>query len=117
MSELDSPPPAAVVGELHAGIVKSRRYIGRRIVIEARDTDEQLLLLKGRWRSTLDELSPRELEVAQRYARGDTYAVIARERGVAPSTVRNQLYRVFRKIHVNNKTELAMRLFESSGAA
>jgi DNA-binding NarL/FixJ family response regulator len=35
---------------------------------------------------------------------------IARELGSSPNTVRNQIYAVFRKAGVSNRTELALRV-------
>ena len=96
---------------LRAGIARSRRYTGVRVVIEVHgDTVGQLLLLEARQRSALDDLTPRELVVARRYARGETYIEIAQALSVAPATVRNQIYRLYRKLDVNNKAELVHRL-------
>ena len=66
--------------------------------------------------SSLDTLSPREREIAQRYARGETHALIASALALAPATVRNHLARCYRKLTVNNKYELALRLQSLSGA-
>lgn len=58
----------------------------------------------------VDELSPREHDIATRYAQGKTHAAIALELGLSPATVRNHIARCFRKLSVNNKAELIMRL-------
>lgn len=58
----------------------------------------------------VDELSPREYDIATRYAQGKTHAAIALELGLAPATVRNHIARCFRKLSVNNKAELVLRL-------
>jgi DNA-binding CsgD family transcriptional regulator len=55
-------------------------------------------------------LSNREREVANHYAQGQTYAEISVMLGLAPATVRNLISRAFRKLDVNNKAELALRL-------
>lgn len=60
--------------------------------------------------SAVDSLSPREGDIATRYARGATYAAIALALGLAPTTVRNHIANCYRKLAVNNKTELAMRM-------
>lgn len=73
------------------------------------------ITLKGRFRyleiratSPLDRLSPREREIAQRYARGETYTAIARALAISPATVRNHLAHCYRKLAVNNKAELSL---------
>jgi DNA-binding CsgD family transcriptional regulator len=60
--------------------------------------------------SAVDSLSPREHEIAMRYARGQSHAVIATAVGLSPSTVRNHISRCYRKLAVNNKIELSLRL-------
>ncbi|MGO1118453.1 LuxR C-terminal-related transcriptional regulator [Rhodovibrionaceae bacterium A322] len=51
-------------------------------------------------------LSPRELEIAQAYASGDTYQRIAERLFIAPSTVRTHLATIYRKLEVSSKLEL-----------
>lgn len=60
--------------------------------------------------SPLDHLSPREREIAIRYAKGETYAGIASALGLSPATVRNHIANCYRKLAVNNKAELVVRL-------
>jgi len=60
--------------------------------------------------SVLDRLSAREREIATRYAQGATYAEIAVGLGLSPATVRNHIARCFRKLAVNNKAELVLRV-------
>lgn len=57
-----------------------------------------------------ETLSPREIEIANAYARGDTYQAIARWLGIAPSTVRTHLSTIYRKLEVSSKLELRERL-------
>jgi DNA-binding CsgD family transcriptional regulator len=52
-------------------------------------------------------LAPREHQVAQLAANGRTNRAIASELGVAPETVKQTLKRVFRKVSVGSRTELA----------
>lgn len=52
-------------------------------------------------------LAPREHQVAQLAANGHTNRAIASELGVAPETVKQTLKRVFRKVSVGSRTELA----------
>jgi DNA-binding CsgD family transcriptional regulator len=64
--------------------------------------------------STLDSLSPREREVVDRYARGETYAEIASALALSPATIRNHIANCYRKLAVNNKAELAGRMLQTA---
>ncbi len=67
----------------------------------------RLLEIKTLKRTALDNLSPREREIAQRFARGETHVDIAQALTLSPATVRNHLAKCFRKLAVSNKIELA----------
>lgn len=56
------------------------------------------------------KLSERELMIAERYAEGETYKRIAAVLHIAPSTVRNHLAAVYRKLDVSNKSALNREL-------
>ena len=60
--------------------------------------------------TALDDLTEREVDVISRYALGKTYSEIAKELAISPATARNHISRCYRKLSVNNKTELLMRL-------
>lgn len=55
----------------------------------------------------LDRLTAREREIVFAVAQGLSFKQAARKIGVAPSTVANHLYRVYRKLGVYSRTELA----------
>lgn len=55
----------------------------------------------------LDRLTAREHEVVMAVSQGLSFKQAARKIGVAPSTVANHLYRVYRKLGVSSRTELA----------
>ena len=57
--------------------------------------------------SPLDLLSPREQEVMQAITRGLSFKEAAREIGVASSTVSNHLYKIYRKLNISSRSELA----------
>lgn len=59
---------------------------------------------------TSSELSQRELQIAKTYASGANYQEIARDLGIAPSTVRTHLTAIYRKLEVSSKLELSTRL-------
>jgi DNA-binding CsgD family transcriptional regulator len=54
-----------------------------------------------------DDLSNREMEVAQAYAVGQSYKEIARDLGISPTTIRSHLRTVYGKLAVTSKIELA----------
>lgn len=56
--------------------------------------------------TALERLSPREREVAELSASGLTYKDVARHLGTSPSTVRNQIARIYEKLDVSSKAEL-----------
>ncbi len=60
--------------------------------------------------SPLGNLSPREREIATHYATGETYADIAVALELSPATVRNHIANCYRKLAVNNKAELVVRM-------
>lgn len=53
-----------------------------------------------------ESLSPREMEIAQGYADGETYHVIANRLCIAPSTVRTHIATIYRKLEVSSKLAL-----------
>ena len=55
----------------------------------------------------LDRLTAREREIVYCVAQGLSFKQAAKKIGVAPSTVANHLYRVYRKLGVCSRTELA----------
>lgn len=55
----------------------------------------------------LDRLTAREREVVMAVSQGLSFKQAARKIGVAPSTVANHLYRVYRKLGVGSRAELA----------
>lgn len=70
----------------------------------------QLLFLRLRPQSPLAQLSPREREVARMYGCGASTKVIAAELGLAPTTVRNFVQRIYQKLSVGDKAALASML-------
>ena len=66
----------------------------------------------------IDQLSPRELQVAEHAAQGESNKQIADRLGLSEHTVKNYLFHVFEKLGVSNRFELLFLLFkECNGAA
>ncbi len=52
-------------------------------------------------------LTPRQLEVARRYATGASHKEIASDLSLSPATVRNHLQQIFQRLDVHSRSELA----------
>lgn len=59
----------------------------------------------------LDRLTAREREVVYAVAHGLSFKQAARKLGVAPSTVANHLYRIYQKLDLSSRTELAKLVY------
>lgn len=73
-----------------------------------------LALMEISPRSPMDVLSPREREVAMRFAAGASYKEVASALGLAPATVRHHLRTVYGKLSISDKTDL-VKLAGASG--
>jgi two-component system nitrate/nitrite response regulator NarL len=60
----------------------------------------------------IDQLSPRELQVAERAAQGESNKQIADRLGLSEHTIKNYLFHVFEKLGVSNRFELLFLLFK-----
>lgn len=76
---------------------------------------EDLLLVTIWPAGPLDRLTAREREIVYCVAQGLSFKQAARKIGVAPSTVANHLYRVYRKLGVYSRTELASLVHPQPG--
>lgn len=65
----------------------------------------------------LDRLTEREREIVFAITQGLSFKQAARRIGVAPSTVANHLYRIYRKLDVNSRTELATLVYPQDSEA
>jgi DNA-binding CsgD family transcriptional regulator len=66
----------------------------------------KLYLLHARRAMPLDELSPREQEIARALSAGKTFKTVARQCGIAVSTVANHASRIYRKLGIYRREEL-----------
>jgi DNA-binding CsgD family transcriptional regulator len=99
--------PEALLPALHDA--RPVRLGHQRLAVETRGGYRYLEVTGA---GVLDGLTAREREIVERYAQGETYAVIAAGLGLSPATVRNHLAHCYRKLAVNNKAELARRVFQ-----
>lgn len=84
-------------------------WFGRRLVAARRSVGD-MYQVELRPRAPGDCLTPRERAAAQAYGRGASYKAMARELGLAPSTVRHYLRNAYTKLGVTDKAALARRL-------
>ncbi len=92
-------PPARIldaIREVHAGGSPMSAHIARKVVASFH-------------RASGTGLSHQEREVLAGLSRGQTYAAIAQEMGIAIHTVRNYIRRIYEKLQVHSRTEAVAR--------
>lgn len=98
--------PHAVHESMRSGALK---FVGEEIVVCMSQLND-LLLLRARPKLAADELSLRELEVAQKFAAGADYKTIAQELCVSPSTIKGHLNKIYTKLGINEKASLVAEI-------
>lgn len=94
------------IEELHRGGAPMSGQIARLVVASFRKP--------GKRAATPDEeLSSAEVQVLTLLARGLLYKEVAEQMGVAQGTVRTHIWHIYRKLHVNNRTEAVLKSFHS----
>jgi DNA-binding NarL/FixJ family response regulator len=104
---LKKTPPAEIitaVKELHAGGSPMSAPIARKLVTIFQQQQPTVTPAAA-------VLTPREKEVLELTAKGLLYKEIADKLGIGFGTVRQHLYRVYEKLHVQNKTEAINKVF------
>lgn len=89
----------------HLMETKGGPHVGRCIVAKSIQAGEAVLL-QVRWKRPADELTARESEIAEGFARGMTAKQVARELGVSPETIRSHLAVIYKKLRVKNQTQM-----------
>ncbi|WP_281559641.1 helix-turn-helix transcriptional regulator [Thalassomonas sp. RHCl1] len=67
----------------------------------------ELIIVSLRPLGPLDQLSKREQEIVEFICKGLSFKEVAKSLSLAPSTVSNHLYRVYDKLGISSRTELA----------
>lgn len=84
---------------------------GRGLTLHAqRDPDGDGWLLRLAPSRAADQLSPREREIAHRFAHGESNTAIARALAISPATVRNHLSHIYAKLQVRHRADLIAAL-------
>lgn len=99
--------PAPIASEVASA--RPVRAVVERLAVRTEPRGD-LRLVRLRRATVVDSLTPRELEVAREFATGASASETAAALGVAVNTVRSHLGRVYEKLGVLNKAELATML-------
>jgi DNA-binding CsgD family transcriptional regulator len=87
----------------------SDRFVGKSIVVTAQAAGD-FLFLKAKKNVIYERLSPREREIGELIAKGLNYKKIAIALNLAPTTVRNTIQRIHKKLGTHNFVELSIRM-------
>ena len=76
-------------------------------------TPGQAVFVPGEWRSLANclGLSPRECGIVRAVFDGESERVAAERLGLSPHTVHTYLWRIYRKLQVQSREELLVRVF------
>ncbi|MCB1929064.1 MAG: helix-turn-helix transcriptional regulator [Rhodocyclaceae bacterium] len=80
-------------------------YRGKEIDVRGTTLGTRRLLVAGT-PNPLNQLSPREREIARHFADGATHGEIGEQLSIAPTTVRNHIANIYRKLGIGNKIAL-----------
>lgn len=97
------------ITSLSTSLQPTNRHVGQAIVVTISPLHD-LSLVEARPVQAADLLTERLLDVARRFAAGGSHKCIAKELGISPSTVRNQVSTIYERLEVSNKSELALAL-------
>jgi len=99
------PQELGCLVENHAGA----RFVGERVFFKSASMDG-VFLIQARPRRAADELTVRELEIAEGFARGLSAKQVAKELGISTETVRDHVARIFRKLDVKNQAQMIWKI-------
>lgn len=90
------------VQQVHAGGAPMSLHIARKVINHFHRSQKTT--------SELEQLTNRELDILKLLAKGYMYKEIADHLGISMSTVRTHVTAVYEKLHVQSRTEAAMKL-------
>lgn len=85
------------------------RYVGDTITLTA-NRRSSMWLLWARPKQPIDDFSTRTMKLAAYFAEGHNHKEIGQLMNISPATVRNHISVIYRKLQVNNKSQLAQLL-------
>lgn len=85
---------------------ESKTYIGSQIIMNLK-MQGSLMMISIQPRSPGSKLTTAELRVVEKVVQYATYKEAARQLGVSPATIRNQLHAIYKKLGIKGKSELA----------
>lgn len=94
---------------------RAASFLERNLVVKIEKMGE-LYRVSAREKTVLDVLTHREFQVVRGVTQGLSFKQIARTLGLSPSTVSNHLYRVYDKLNINSRMELAELVGQNSGS-
>jgi DNA-binding CsgD family transcriptional regulator len=95
------------IGHLAEGA--GSRYVGRNVFFRSSRVQD-LVLVQARDKRAADELTVRQLEIAQLAANGFTYSQVADRLTISPATVRTHLSSVYKKLKVHKQAGIVSKL-------
>jgi two-component system nitrate/nitrite response regulator NarL len=100
--------PIATLSAALAGIMRGEVWVERHVISEL--IDELILVpaVSDQQRKTVELLSPKELEVAQRVSHGATNKMIAHQMSITERTVKAHLTATFQKTNLPDRLSLAI---------
>ena len=96
----------SAVEQVHAGGAPMSLQIARKVINHFHRPKKSS--------SELEQLTARELEILKQLAKGYMYKEIAENLSISMSTVRTHVSAVYEKLHVQSRTEAAMKLVGQS---
>lgn len=85
------------------------RYVGTNIALTA-NRRSSIWLLWARPKQPIDDFSTRTMKLAAYFAEGLSHKEIGQKMNISPATVRNHISIIYKKLQVNNKSQLAQLL-------
>ncbi len=90
------------------GVAQGDSYIPPKLIASVFQEINRLSAKQQSSRGAGTDLTPREIEVLQHVARGDSNRLIAKKLFISEKTVKNHLYRIFQKLNVEDRTQATL---------